>query len=75
MAYIIKYIGIDTQYHVIWEMQITKIVCCYTSIRMVKIQTGTAFAATWMDLEIIIISEVSQTVSHQHHLLSLTCGI
>ena len=31
-----------------------------------------AFLATWMDLEIIMLSEVSQTVRHQYHLLSLT---
>ena len=75
MVYMIKYTGKDAQYHVIRKMQITKIVCYYTSIGIVKIQTGTTFAATWMDLEIIIISEVSQTVSHQHHTLPLTCGI
>ena len=33
------------------------------------------FLATWMDLEIIMLSEVSQTMRHQHQMLSLTCGI
>ena len=32
-----------------------------------------AFFATWMDLEIIMLSEVSQTVRHQHHMLLLIC--
>ena len=31
------------------------------------------FAATWMDLEIIILSEVNQ--KDKYHMLSLTCGI
>ena len=34
-----------------------------------------AFLARWMDLEIIMLSEVSQTLRHQHQMLSLTCGI
>ena len=34
-----------------------------------------AFAATWMGLEIIMLSEVGQTMRHQHQMLSLTCGI
>ena len=34
-----------------------------------------AFLATWMDLEIIMLSEVSHTIRHQHQMLSLTCGI
>ena len=34
-----------------------------------------AFLATWMDLEGITLSEVSQTVRHQHPMLSLACGI
>ena len=33
------------------------------------------FAATWMDLEIIILSEASQTVKDKHHMISLICGI
>ena len=35
-----------------------------------------AFLATWMDLEIIMLSEVSQTMRYQHQMmLSLRCGI
>ena len=34
-----------------------------------------AFLATWMDLEIIMLSEVSCTMRHQPQMLSLTCGI
>ena len=33
------------------------------------------FAATWMDLEIIMLSEVNQTEKDKYHMLSLICGI
>ena len=33
------------------------------------------FAATWMDLDIIILSEVSQTEKDKYHMISLICGI
>ena len=33
------------------------------------------FAATWMDLEIIILSEVSQTEEDKYHMISLIGGI
>ena len=33
------------------------------------------FSATWMDLEIIILSEVSQKEKGKHHMISLICGI
>ena len=33
------------------------------------------FAATWMDLENIILSEVSQTGKDKYHMISLICGI
>ena len=33
------------------------------------------FAATWMDLEIIILSEVSQTEKDKYHMIALICGI
>ena len=31
------------------------------------------FAATWMDLEIIIVSEVSQTEKDKYYMISLIC--
>ena len=33
------------------------------------------FAAVWMDLEIIILSEVSQKGKDKYHMVSLLCGI
>ena len=33
------------------------------------------FAGAWMELEIIILSEVSQTEKDKYHSISLICGI
>ena len=33
------------------------------------------FAATWMGIEIVILSEVSQTEKDKYHMISLGCGI
>ena len=44
----------------------------YSVIKKKKIM---AFAATWIDLEIIILSEVSQTNRDKYHMISLTCKI
>ena len=33
------------------------------------------FAATWMNLEIFILSEVSQTEKDKYHMILLICGI
>ena len=33
------------------------------------------FATTWMDLEGIMLSEVSQTEKDKYFMISLTCGI
>ena len=33
------------------------------------------FAATWMDLEIVILSEVNQIDKDKYHMISLICGI
>ena len=44
----------------------------YSAIKRKEIM---ALTAKWMDIEISILSEVSQTVRHQHRMLSLTYGI
>ena len=33
------------------------------------------FASTWMELQIIKLSEVSQTEKDKYHMISLICGI
>ena len=33
------------------------------------------FAVTWMDLEMVVLSEVSQTEKDKYHTISLTPGI
>ena len=44
----------------------------YSAIKKNKIMP---FAATLMDLEILILSEVSQTEKDKYHTISLICGI
>ena len=34
-----------------------------------------SFAATWIDIEMIILSEVSQTEKDKYHMISLICRI
>ena len=44
----------------------------YSAINKNKIMP---FAATWIQLEIIILSEVSQKEKDKYHMISLICGI
>ena len=44
----------------------------YSLIKKNKIMP---FAATWIDLEIAILSEVSQTQKDKYHMTLLICGI
>ena len=43
----------------------------YSAIKKKEIMP---FAATWMSLEIIILSEISQKEKDKYHMISLTCG-
>ena len=45
---------------------------CYAAIKMNGIMP---FAVTWMDLELVVLSEVSQTEKDKYHTISLTPGI
>ena len=42
---------------------------------VIKKDEITPFSATWMGLEMIILSEVSQTEKERHHMISLICRI
>ena len=59
------------------EEWIKKMWCIYTMEcdSAIKKNEIPAFLATWMGLEITMLSEVSHTMRHQHQMLSLTCGI
>ena len=50
------------------------VVCIYNGIFAIKNEIMPS-AATWMDLEIVIPSEVSQTEKDRYHMILLICGI
>ena len=43
----------------------------YSAIKKVNIMP---FATTWIDLEGIMLSKISQTEKDKHHMISLICG-
>ena len=57
---------IYTHIHTQWNVYI------YSAIKKNEIMS---FAVTWMDLEIIILSELSQAEEDKCHMISLLCGI
>ena len=52
-----------------WYLQMMEY---YSAIKKTEIMP---LAATWMDLEIIILIEVSETEKDKYHMISLICGI
>ena len=56
---------------------IKKMWCLYTMeyYSAIKKNEIMPFAATWMDLEMIILNEVSQKEKDKYHMVSLRCGI
>ena len=59
----------DEQIKKMWHVYTMKY---YSAIKKNEIMP---FAKTWMDLEMIILSEVSQTEKDKYHVISLICGI
>jgi len=58
-----------------WHGTYTQWICTISFYSAIKRNKIMAFLATWMDLEIIMLSEVSLTMRYQHQTLSFTCGI
>ena len=59
----------DEQIKKMWYIYTTEY---YSAIKKSKIMS---FAATWMELQIIILNELSQTEKDKYHMTSFSCGI
>ena len=59
------------------EEWIKKMWCIYTMeyYSTIKRNEIMPFAETWMDLEIVIQSKVSQKEKNKYHIITLICGI
>ena len=59
----------------IWGRCVCVCVCVNEYCSAIKKNEIMPFAATWMQLEIITLSEVSQKEIDKYHMMSLICGI
>ena len=64
-----KYLSADNWINKMWYMYAMEY---YSAIRKNEI---IPFAVTWIDLEMIILSGVSQTERDKYHKIELICGI
>ena len=51
------------------------VVYIYNGMLAIKKNEIMPFAATWMDIKMIILREVSQKEKDKYHMISLICGI
>ena len=51
------------------------VVHIYNGILVIKKNEIMPLAATWMDLEMVMLHEVSHTEKDKYHMISLRCGI
>ena len=60
--------GMDLDDVVMWH------ICTMEYYSAIKMNEIMLFAATWVDLEIVILSEVCQTKKEKYHMISFICG-
>ena len=53
----------------------TQYMCPMEYYSAIKKNEMMAFSAAWMDLVIVILSELNQTEKDKYHIMSLICGI
>ena len=61
--------SVDEWIKQLWDIYTMKY---YLAIKKKKILP---FVTVWMDLENIMLSEISQSEKHKYHMISLVCGI
>ena len=71
-VYIILCVSIHTHTHTELSKLFIYAMEKYSAIKKNEIRT---FEATWMELKIMILSELSQIVKDKHHMISLIGGI
>ena len=61
--------SVDERIKQLWDVYTMEY---YSAVKKKKILP---FAAVWMDLENIMLSEISQSGKDKYHMISVTCGI